>query len=72
MHLPSFPTAHLLVFYGGVQNNFNAFKHNPVVYAKGITSPTLLLYCENDNKVSRNEIDELLLNLKCRKVFKNY
>lgn len=28
--------ANLLVFWGGVQNDFNAFKHNPTDYAKNI------------------------------------
>jgi alpha-beta hydrolase superfamily lysophospholipase len=72
MHLPSFPMANLLVFYGGFQNNFNAFNHNPTEYAKGVKCPTLLMYGEKDNKVSRNEIDELFLNLSGTKQLNTY
>ncbi len=63
MHIPVFPMAHLLVFWGSVQNNFNGFTHNPVQYAKSITCPTLLIYGEKDDKVSGNEIDEIFSNL---------
>jgi pimeloyl-ACP methyl ester carboxylesterase len=55
MHIPSFPMAHLLVFWGGVQNGFNAFSHNPVDYAKKIKCPTLLFYGAKDEKVSPGE-----------------
>jgi alpha-beta hydrolase superfamily lysophospholipase len=40
--IPSFPMAGLLVFWGGVENNFWAFSHNPEEYAKSIHCPTLL------------------------------
>ena len=42
LDVPSFPMAGLLVFWGGVQNNFNAFRHNPSEYAKAITCPNVL------------------------------
>ena len=64
MNLPSFPMAGLLVFWGGVMNGFWAFNHNPTAYAKNISCPTLLLYGAQDNKVSRQEIDEIFTNLK--------
>ncbi|MCC6372670.1 MAG: alpha/beta hydrolase, partial [Bacteroidia bacterium] len=32
MHVPAFPMANLLVFWGGVENQFNAFAHNPTTY----------------------------------------
>lgn len=67
MGLPSFPMAGLLVFWGGVQNGFWAFDHNPIEYAKGIESPTLLFYGQQDEKVSRTEIDEIYSNLKGKK-----
>lgn len=57
--VPSFPMAHLLVFWGGVQQGFNGFSHNPVDYAKTITIPTLLLYGEKDPKVSKAETDRI-------------
>lgn len=63
MNAPAFPMAHLLVFWGGIQNGFWAFGHNPVSYAKRIGCPVLLLYGERDEKVSRQEIDEIYANL---------
>lgn len=63
MNVPAFPMANLLLFWGGILNNFNAFDHNPTEYAKKITCPTLLLYGEKDKKVSISEIDEIFKNL---------
>ncbi|MFC0772808.1 alpha/beta hydrolase [Terrimonas alba] len=63
MNVPSLPMADLLVFWGGVQNGFNAFDHNPIDYAEAISIPTLLLYGEKDEKVSRKEIDDIFKNL---------
>lgn len=72
MNVPSFPMANLLVFWGGVQNNFNAFKHNPVDYAKGITCPVLLLSGEKDEKVSMQEINRIFKNLAGKKKLITY
>ncbi len=44
MGLPAFPAAHLLIFWGGVQQGFNAFRHNPVEYARNVACPVLLLH----------------------------
>ncbi|MBW4891615.1 lysophospholipase [Mucilaginibacter sp. HMF5004] len=63
MHIPSFPMANLLVFWGGVQNNFNAFGHNPIQYAKNIKCPVLLMYGQKDDKVSYKEIEDIYQNL---------
>jgi uncharacterized protein len=72
MHVPSFPMANLLVFWGGVQNGFNAFNHNPIRYAKNIKCPVLLMYGEKDEKVSREEIDDIYNNLPVYKQLKLY
>lgn len=72
MHAPTFPMAGLLVFWGGLQNNFWAFGHNPTEYAKKITCPTLLMYGELDDKVSRAETDKIFVNLKGKKRLKIY
>lgn len=72
MGVPSFPMVHLLMFWGGLQNGFNAFQHNPIDYAKSISCSTLLLYGEQDIKVSRREIDEIFTNLKGEKYLKTY
>lgn len=63
MSVPTFPMAGILLFWGGIQNGFWGFNHNPTEYAKNIDCPTLLLYGENDKSVSRKEIDEIYANL---------
>lgn len=64
--------AALLVFWGGVENGFWAFGHNPTEYANQVNVPTLLLYGEQDKNVSRQEIDDIYANLKGYKVLKTY
>jgi alpha-beta hydrolase superfamily lysophospholipase len=72
MNAPTFPMAGLLVFWGGLQNGFWAFGHNPTTYARSITCPTLLLYGAEDKKVSKVEIDEIFQNLEGNKQLKIY
>ena len=72
MHIPEFPMSYLLVFWGGVQNGFNAFSHRPVDYAKSIHCPALLLYGEKDDKVSRSETDAIFKNLQGPKRLETY
>jgi hypothetical protein len=72
MNAPTFPMAGLLVFWGGIQNGFWAFGHNPSEYARNINCSTLLMYGEQDEKVSREEIDEIFGNLPSTKQLKIY
>ena len=72
MNVPRFPMAGLLVFWGGVQNGFWAFGHNPTEYAKSIQCPTLLLYGEKDEKVSVRETEEIFDNLPGRKKLRTF
>lgn len=72
MNLPSFPMAGLLVFWGGVQNGFWAFNHNPTEYALNVHCPTLLMYGEKDQSVRKNEIEEIYNNLAGKKSLKTY
>lgn len=72
MGVPSFPMAHLLVFWGGVQNGFNAYAHNPTDYAKRITKPTLVLYGEKDDRVTMEETREVYVHLAGRKKLITY
>ena len=67
MKLPEYPMAPLLVFWGGLENGFWAFSHNPEQYAKQIHCPTLLIYGERDDRVTRKEIDHIYQNLSCAK-----
>lgn len=69
---PSFPMAGLLVFWGGVQNGFWAFDHNPQEYAKKIKAPSLLLWGAEDKRVSNDEIHEIFNNLDGAKTLKTY
>ncbi|PZF74512.1 alpha/beta hydrolase [Taibaiella soli] len=72
LHVPAFPMAGLLTFWGGMENGFNAFAHNPTTYAKSVHCPTLLLYGEKDEKVSRAEIDEIYQNLQGTKQLQTF
>jgi pimeloyl-ACP methyl ester carboxylesterase len=55
MHTPSFPSAELLVFWGGEQSGFNGFRHNPIEYAKGVTCPALFLHGSADSRAHVEE-----------------
>lgn len=72
MGIPVFPMAGLLVFWGGVQNKFWAFGHNPTKYAEKVKASVLLLYGAKDDKVSREEIDEIYTNLSGPKKIRVY
>ncbi|HEY1113823.1 MAG TPA: alpha/beta fold hydrolase [Chitinophagaceae bacterium] len=63
MGAPSFPLAQVLVFWGGALNGFNAFAHDPADYARSITTPTLLLWGEKDERVKREETEEIFNHL---------
>lgn len=67
MNVPSFPMAHLLVFWGGIQNGYWAFDHNPETYAKKIHCPVMLMHGSKDPKVSEDEIDRIYLALNTQK-----
>ena len=53
--LPAFPTAHLLVFWGGWQHGFDGFAHNPVDYAADVRCPALLLHGSKDKRATPEE-----------------
>ncbi len=61
--LPAFPAAQLLVFWGGVQQGFNGFAHNPVEYARRTTCPALMLHGTEDKRVSCAQIQSIYRNL---------
>lgn len=72
MKVPTFPMANFLVFWGGIQNDFNAFKHNPAEYAKSINCPVLLLSGEKDARVSMKETKRIFNSLKGIKRLRTY
>ncbi|WP_179225553.1 alpha/beta hydrolase [Hymenobacter mucosus] len=59
MHVPSFPMANLLVFWGGVENNFWAFDLDATAYAAQVTTPTLLLWGTADPRVTPQETNAI-------------
>ena len=63
MGMPSMPMAPLLIFWGGLQHGFWAFSHQPAQYAKSITIPTLLLWGELDDRVTRSETEAIFNHL---------
>jgi pimeloyl-ACP methyl ester carboxylesterase len=55
MQLPPFPSAELLVFWGGRQWGFDGFRHNPSEYAASVHCPVLLMHGARDPRVSLTE-----------------
>lgn len=65
--IPAHPLAECLTYWGGHHHNFIAFDFAPVDYAKKITVPTLLLYGQKDQRVTRGETEEIFENLAGKK-----
>lgn len=57
MGLPAEPVASLLTFWGGAEQGFWAFNHNPCDYAKNISVPVLLQFGKKDARVTMEEIN---------------
>lgn len=68
MHLPSWPMANLLLFWGGLQNDFDSFAHNPADYAARIDCPTLVLQGALDDRVTVREAQAIHAALRGYKV----
>jgi alpha-beta hydrolase superfamily lysophospholipase len=62
--VPTFPLSRLLVFWGGVQHGYWAFRHNPVEYARSVSCPTLMIRAGRDPFVRPNEAESIFANLK--------
>src|SRR5262245_2036922 len=62
--LPPFPAANLLVFWGGVQQGFDGFGHNPVDYAARVRVPTLVFHGGRDETVSLDEARSIVDGLR--------
>jgi pimeloyl-ACP methyl ester carboxylesterase len=69
LHVPTFPAAALLVFWGGKLNRFDAFSHNPKDYAAQITIPSLVLHGALDTRVTTEEAQNIFRALSDRKTF---
>lgn len=55
MRLPSWPSAELLVFWGGRQWGFDGFRHNPVDYASSVHCPALFMHGHDDPRATLDE-----------------
>jgi len=60
MKLPSFPSAELLVFWGGVQWGYNGFRHNPARYAEQVNCPALFLHGHLDPRATWEEVQRVV------------
>lgn len=69
MGLPKFPGAPLLVFWGGVQQGFNGFRHNPVEYAAAVEVPVLVLHGDADVRATKAQAEAVFSNLQGPKQF---
>ena len=66
-NIPSFIMGELVVFWGGIQHQFNGFSHNPIDYTKAVDCPTLIFSGDRDPLVAVNEVQELHNNLNSQK-----
>jgi uncharacterized protein len=64
MHVPSFPAARLLLFWGGLQQGFDAAAFAPADSARAISMPTLLMVGDRDRYVSVGETRRILAGLR--------
>lgn len=55
MRVPSFPSAQLLVLWGGWKWRFNGFRHNPVDYVTALPCPALFLHGTEDPRATLAE-----------------
>lgn len=72
MGLPSFPAAHLLIFWGSVQQRYLGFRHNPVEYAAHVQCPTLVLHGTDDPRATIAEGRAVFQRLNGKKWFEAF
>ena len=72
MGVPSFPSAELLVFWGGHQAGFNGLGHNPAQYATGVNCPILFLHGTADSRAHIEEARRVFAAVPGPKRFKEF
>lgn len=72
MKVPAFPSAELLVFWGGYQTGFNGFSHNPSEYATKVNCPILFLHGGADPRAHVEEARRVFSAVPGVKVFKEF
>jgi hypothetical protein len=63
MHLPAFPLANLLVFWGGVQQGYWGFAMNPADSARRVHCPVLMFHGQLDARVTPEQAKSVYNNL---------
>jgi uncharacterized protein len=63
MQVPSFPSAQLLILWGGIHLGFNGFNYNPADYMREVRCPVLLMHGEKDRYVTLTQMNRLAQNL---------
>lgn len=66
-HIPPFPLAELLVFWGGVQHGINGFSHNPVDYAQAVQCPILIMQGQHDPWTTVEQVKTLFQQISAPK-----
>ena len=69
MGIPSFPSAELLVFWGGRQTGFPAFRHDAVEYARQVDCPVLMLHGAEDPRATVEQARRVFAALPGPKTF---
>jgi alpha-beta hydrolase superfamily lysophospholipase len=69
MKFPSFPLARMLVFWGGIQEGYSGFKHNPDDYAQHVHCPVLMMQGSLDARVTDAQAQNLFDHLAGPKQF---
>ena len=72
MGVPSFPSAELLLFWGGQQFDFDAFSHNPVQYAASVKCPILFLHGSADPSARIEEARRVFDAIPGKKSFREF
>jgi uncharacterized protein len=72
MGVPAFPSADLLVFWGGREFGFNGFKHNSVEYARSVSCPILFMHGSNDPRALIDDARQVFDVVSAWKEFKEF
>ena len=72
MGVPSFPSAELLLFWGGRQFGFDAFSHNPFQYAASVQCPILFLHGSADPSARIEEARNVFNAIRGKKTFHEF